>query len=195
MPDKKVLTGLIKLMFLSGVIVISAILLRSIATPDQGKTVQSEQLKVRLDDLQIGEYKIVEWHKLPVVILRRDPKLVAELSTINAQLYDPLSKIDTDASYIKAEQRSINAEYFIAMNLGTYCGCLLRYDKTWRGKQLPGGAFYDPCHTGTYDIAGRVLSASMQTPTFACRRTRMSNLKIPAHRFVEKDVVIIGEAP
>lgn len=152
-------------------------------------------IEVDVGDLKIGEYKLIEWWDRPVIILRRDPARVAALSHIDDRLYDPLSIEHPDPAYIRPVQRSLRAEYFVAFNISTYCNCGLMYTDTHPDIQVPGGVFFDPCHTGVYDSAGRLFLKGMRTPARACNNERMTNMRIPPHHFKSRDVWVIGRAP
>ena len=98
-------------------------------------------VKVNVGNLEVGEYKIVSWDKKPILILRRNPGVVAILNGIDSKLYDPYSIIDPDPEFIKNTQRSIIPEYFVGVAISTYCGCRLGYSKRIVDFDLPGGCF------------------------------------------------------
>jgi ubiquinol-cytochrome c reductase iron-sulfur subunit len=149
-------------------------------------------IEVKVGSLNVGEYKIVSWDKKPIVILRRNPDIVATLRSIDSELYDPDSTIDPDPEFIQKTQRSISPEYFVGFAISTYCGCGLQYDNEFWDFKLPGGLFYDPCHTGVYDIAGRLLKSTIIKPPPACKNERMANMKIPPYSVIDDTTIIIG---
>lgn len=149
-------------------------------------------VKVNLESIKIGGYKTINWKNKPVIIVRRKTEDVLLLNKMNHKFYDPLSTIDKDPKYILKIQRSIKPEFFIAYNISTYCGCALKYQKQWEHIKLPGGAFDDPCHLGTYDISGRLLKTTFAIKTGPCAKNKMSNMKIPPHYFESENILIIG---
>ena len=149
-------------------------------------------VEVNASNLKVGEYKIVKWDKKPIIILRRNPEIVATLGSLDAELYDPDSTIDPDPGFIKKTQRSIVPEYFVGFAISTYCGCGLKFSKEFGYFNLRGGMFYDPCHTGVYDIAGRLLKSTILKPVPACKNERMSNMKIPPYKVVGDTTIVIG---
>lgn len=150
---------------------------------------------VDLKGMEDGEVKRTIWEGKPIIIIKRSSEVVAKLGSINNLLYDPYSNIDVDNLYIQKVQRSIKPEYFVGINISSYCGCSLAYAKKWGGYELPGGVLYDPCHIGTYDVAGRLLANSfMEKTSGPCAESgKMRNMRIPPHQFISETQLKIGD--
>jgi ubiquinol-cytochrome c reductase iron-sulfur subunit len=191
--SRKLLIKLIISMFAIGFGFIAVVFISSLQPSEKAEAnYERKTVEVEVGILKVGEYKIVSWDKKPIVILRRNPDIVATLSSINSELNDPDSTIDPDPEFIKKTQRSISPEYFVGFAISTYCGCGLKYGNEFGDFNLPGGLFYDPCHTGVYDIAGRLLKSTMIKPVPACKNERMSNMKIPPYKFIDDTTIVIG---
>jgi len=179
----------------------SVLLLGLILWPFLGSLGPAEALQdpwgpvsVDLSDLGTGKTMVVKWRDRPILILRRSVTDVARLSELDDRLFDPRSAIDPDPPYIEKGYRSIRPEYFVMESVSTYCGCSLVYTKETFGWDLPGGLFYDSCHTGVYDVAGRLLAETAVTPPPSCY-PRMRNARIPPYRFSSEREITIGEDP
>ena len=65
----------------------------------------------------------------------------------------------------------------------THLGCAPLEDFEVRPAEGWGGGFFCPCHGSKFDLAGRVYKG-VPAPT---------NLRIPPHRFVRDDLILIGQ--
>ena len=77
-------------------------------------------------------------------------------------------------------------EWLVMMGVCTHLGCVPQvlpqvgpqpFDDNWKG------GFFCPCHGSKFDLAGRVYSG-VPAP---------SNLRVPPHRFVRDDLILIGQ--
>jgi ubiquinol-cytochrome c reductase iron-sulfur subunit len=137
-----------------------------------------------ISKLQPGQKMTVEWRGKPVWIIRRSPEQVQDLESLNGQLRDPNSDEPQQPIYVKNIHRSIRPEISILIGICTHLGCSPTYrpemgtiSDDWKG------GFFCPCHSSRFDLAGRVYQ-SVPAPT---------NLVVPPHRYVNDNVVIIGE--
>jgi ubiquinol-cytochrome c reductase iron-sulfur subunit len=144
---------------------------------------------VQLDvsKLEPGQQVTLEWRGKPVWVLRRTPEMLAQLEKNDALLADPGSKSSKQPEYAKGAARSIKPEVFVAVGVCTHLGCSPTLKKevgaaSDMGKDWPGG-YYCPCHNSRFDLSGRVFNGS-PAPT---------NLDIPPHRYVNDNVVVVGE--
>ncbi len=133
-----------------------------------------------------GQLVTVEWRGKPVWIIRRTPDMLSSLSRVVTELRDPGSRSSQQPSYALNSHRSIKPEVFIAIGLCTHLGCVPNYRPELApadlGDSWQGGMFC-PCHGSKFDLAGRVHKG-VPAPT---------NLVIPAHRYVDRNQLVIGE--
>ncbi|HBK56336.1 MAG TPA: ubiquinol-cytochrome c reductase iron-sulfur subunit [Xanthomonadales bacterium] len=139
-----------------------------------------------ISKLEVGQRLIVQWRGQPVWIIRRDEAQLAALPSLDGSLRDPDSKnIDQQPTYAANAHRSIRPEIGVMVGLCTHLGCSPSFvpemvpqlfDANWKG------GFYCPCHNSRFDLAGRVY-AGVPAPT---------NLRIPPHRFLDDDRILIG---
>ena len=133
-------------------------------------------VRVDLAELSPGQHKIVEWQGKPVWIVCRTPQMLSSLSVDDAQLRDPLSRVEQQPAYAQNMFRSIKPEYLVLVGLCTHLGCSPVYK--------PDG-FHCPCHGSRFDMAGRVFKG-MPAPI---------NLEVPPYHFINDHVLVIGEDP
>ncbi len=145
-------------------------------------------VEVDIGGLQPGELKIVEWRGMPVWILRRTPRMLADLETLVDRLKDPDSEAESQQPpYARNRYRSIKPEYLVVVGICTHLGCSPTYRPQpsipevgawWRG------GFFCPCHYSDYDLAGRV---------FADRSPAPLNLPVPPHQYLSATRIRIGD--
>ena len=158
--------------------------------PSERAKAAGAAVEVDIGAMKPGEKLTVEWRGKPVWIVRRTPEQLAELSTLNSQLADPLSKRKPEEftpEYARNEARSIKPEFFVAVGICTHLGCSPS-DKFQPGPQpsLPDdwkGGFLCPCHGSTFDFAGRVFK----------NKPAPDNLEVPPHMYLAGTRLVIGE--
>ena len=94
--------------------------------PSERAKAAGAAVEVDIGAMKPGEKLTVEWRGKPVWIVRRTPEQLAELSTLNSQLADPLSKRKPEEftpEYARNEARSIKPEFFVAVGICTHLGC------------------------------------------------------------------------
>lgn len=162
---------------------LSSVLIPFISTWKPSARAQSAGAPVAADisKLEYGQQVIVKWRGKPVWIVRRNDTALQSLKDAESKLSDPLSNESIQPLYAKNEYRSINPEYLVVIGICTHLGC----SPSYRPEITPDwlGGFFCPCHGSKFDFAGRVYSG-VPAPT---------NLVIPPHRYVEDDVILIGE--
>ena len=159
-------------------------------TPSNRARAAGAPVEADVSKLAVGSMMTVEWRGKPVWIVRRTPEQLAELSTLNSQLADPLSKRKPEEftpEYARNEARSIKPEFFVAVGICTHLGCSPS-DKFQPGPQpsLPDdwkGGFLCPCHGSTFDFAGRVFK----------NKPAPDNLEVPPHMYLSDTRLVIGE--
>ena len=140
---------------------------------------------VKLDPRKIepGAMMTVEWQGKPVWILRRTPdnlKILTEKSH-RADLRDPDSEVNQQASYAKNDFRSIKEDIFVAVGICTHLGCVPSYMRDGR-EDVDHALYFCPCHGSKFDLAGRVFNG-VPAPT---------NLIIPPHQYLADGLLEIG---
>lgn len=138
---------------------------------------------VKLQDLEPGEARWLEWGGRRVVVLHRTPEMLAEVRRLNEELKNPDSIWNNQPATADPLTRSVRPEYFVALAYGTELGCELEFvpyraDETsdWRG------GFVDRCRGSRYDFAGRVFRSD------AAPR----NLDVPDYYFATPDRLVLG---
>ncbi len=135
--------------------------------------------------LEMGQLLIFEWRGKPVWVVRRDPKSLAALSTLDDTLADPGSERDQQPAYARNEYRSINPEIMVLVGICTHLGCSPKYRPDLAAADLGAdwqGGFFCPCHGSKFDLAGRVY-AGVPAP---------SNLIVPPHKYLSDSRILIG---
>lgn len=141
-------------------------------------------VEVPIGSLQPGEMVRVLWRGRLVFVLRRTEDMLTNLSSNVGNLRDPNSEeIDQQPDYAANETRSIRREYLIVEGSCTHLGCAPLEDFDVRPAEGWGGGFFCPCHGSKFDLAGRVFKG-VPAPT---------NLRVPPHRFVRDDLILIGQ--
>lgn len=141
-------------------------------------------VEVPLGSMQPGEMVRVIWRGKLIFVLRRTREMLAGLSTILDQLRDPNSEVvEQQPDYAANDTRSLKPEFLIVEGSCTHLGCAPLEDFEVRPAEDWAGGFFCPCHGSMFDLAGRVYKG-VPAPT---------NLRIPPHRFVRDDLILIGQ--
>jgi len=141
-----------------------------------------------ISQLEPGQQMVVEWRGKPVWVVRRSKEALADLDKVTGDLRDPLSDESMQPEFAKNKYRTPEGkeEYIILVGICTHLGCSPTYrpeiapadlGQSWRG------GFFCPCHGSTYDMAGRVYKG-VPAPI---------NLEVPPYKYVNDNVVVIGE--
>lgn len=156
-------------------------------------TENGEIVDVDLSNLPPGQVLTVDWLGKPVMIARRTPEMLAGLAkdeaTARSVLADPLSDHSRQPAYARNTLRALKPEIFVAFALCTHLGCppSPRF-KAGNAEGMPEnwrGGFLCPCHTSTFDLAGRAHK----------NKEAKENLGIPPYRFLSEQTLRIGEDP
>jgi ubiquinol-cytochrome c reductase iron-sulfur subunit len=143
-------------------------------------------VEIDISPLEPGEMVRVEWRGKPVWVLRRTDDMLARLDKVEQYLADPDSSESQQPDYAKNEARARKPHYLVVIGQCTHLGCapVKRFDvqPADLGSDWYGG-FYCPCHGSKFDLSGRVYSG-VPAPT---------NLPVPPYRFVNDDVILVGE--
>lgn len=144
-------------------------------------------VEVDTSTLQPGQKVNISWRGQPVWVIRRSEAAVEALASVNDELRDPDSAVESQQpAYAQNIHRSIDPEYLVLVPICTHLGCIPSFmpqagslDADWQG------GFFCPCHGSKFDMAGRVY-AGVPAPT---------NLVVPPHRMADNGVIVVGEDP
>jgi ubiquinol-cytochrome c reductase iron-sulfur subunit len=141
-------------------------------------------VEVRISTMQPGEMVRVLWRGKLIFVLRRTEEMLARLPEAVDELRDPYSEVvEQQPDYAVNETRSVKEEFLVVEGSCTHLGCAPLEDFEVRPSEGWGGGFFCPCHGSKFDLAGRVYKG-VPAPT---------NLRVPPHRFVKDDVILIGQ--
>lgn len=146
-------------------------------------------VEVDVSGIAPGRQITVEWRGKPVWILRRTQRMLDALSTLDAQLRDPLSEVGTQQPpYVDPIHRAIEPEWFVVIGICTHLGCLPTFRPDVAPPDLGAswqGGYFCPCHGSRFDLAGRVFRGA-PAPT---------NLVVASYRYVNETTIEIGVDP
>jgi ubiquinol-cytochrome c reductase iron-sulfur subunit len=141
-------------------------------------------VEVAIGSIEPGEMVRVLWRGRLVFILRRTDEMLSRLDENLDNLRDPDSEVvEQQPVYAVNGTRSVRPEYLIVEGSCTHLGCAPIEDFDVRPAEAWGGGFFCPCHGSKFDLAGRVYKG-VPAPT---------NLRVPPHRFVRDDLILIGQ--
>jgi ubiquinol-cytochrome c reductase iron-sulfur subunit len=141
-------------------------------------------VEVPLGSIEPGEMVRVIWRGKVVFVLRRTETMLASLADVAGELRDPDSEeVAQQPDYAVNEARSVKPEYLVIEGSCTHLGCAPLEDFEPRPVEGWPGGFFCPCHGSKFDFAGRVYKG-VPAPT---------NLRVPPHRFVRDDLILIGQ--
>ena len=138
---------------------------------------QGGPIRVDVSHLAPGSQMTVMWRGKPIWILRRTSEMLNNLQTNLSDLRDPESLTPQQPTYAQNQYRSIKPEYLVLVGVCTHLGCIPNYEP-----QLQD--FLCPCHGSTFDLAGRVYKG-VPAPV---------NLEVPPYRFIDDQLIEIGES-
>lgn len=166
------------------------------ATPFVRSWLPSERAKAAgapvqtdISRLEPGGMKVVKWRGKPVWLVLRTDDALAALANPTWEMKDKNSEeADQQPDYTigegKTPYRAQRKHLLVVEGVCTHLGCAPSYLPEVTS-ELPGGGFFCPCHGSKFDLSGRVYAGA---PAGA-------NLKVPPHRYIDKDTIMIGEDP
>ncbi len=141
-------------------------------------------VEVPLGSIQPGEMVRVIWRGKVIYVLRRTEEMLSRLEGNDELLRDPASEVvEQQPEYAANTMRSIKPDYLVVEGSCTHLGCAPLEDFDVRPAENWTGGFFCPCHGSKFDLAGRVHKG-VPAPT---------NLRVPPHRFVRDDLILIGQ--
>jgi ubiquinol-cytochrome c reductase iron-sulfur subunit len=143
-------------------------------------------VRVDLSTIEEGQKITVAWRGQPIFIVHRSKTELDDLSSLDPELRDPLSKEPQQPTYITEPYRSIKPEYLVLIGICTHLGCVPLFRPVAGSVQADWkGGFFCPCHGSKFDLAGRVYKG-VPAPT---------NLVVPDYRYESDTMLVIGENP
>lgn len=141
-------------------------------------------VEVPVGSMDPGEMIRVMWRGRLVFVLRRSQEMLERLPLVREFLDDPDSATaDQQPAFAVNEFRSRKPEFLVVEGSCTHLGCApLEEFEVGPASDWFGG-FFCPCHGSRFDLSGRVY-AGMPAPT---------NLRVPPYRFIQDDVIMIGD--
>ena len=76
-----------------------------------------------ISKLEEGALMSVEWRGKPVWVVKRTPKMLADLPTLNDQLADPRSEVPQQPKYAQNANSFHQAEVLVLVGICTHLGC------------------------------------------------------------------------
>lgn len=169
-------------------VAVGAVLWVFVQATGERQTVRKAAPSVVFDviDMQPGHVKTELWANKPLLIVYRAPEWQSTLSGLSpALLKDPLSLSSVQPAEATNEYRSPEADWFVAVGLGTALGCPLRFAEPSADRYLgiawPGG-FIDTCDSTRYDLAGRVFR----------QQSAKKNIVVPKWHLVDGKIFVGG---
>jgi ubiquinol-cytochrome c reductase iron-sulfur subunit len=139
-----------------------------------------------------GEMMTVAWRGIPVFLVNRTQRMLADVVKADPMVADPSTRHPFSMplpNYCKNEYRSRanHQNLLVVIGVCTHLGCTPR-PRFEEGPQanLPDdwtGGFLCPCHGSTYDLAGRVFKD----------KPAPQNLDVPRYMFASPASVVIGQ--
>ena len=165
-----------------------AIPLVSSFAPSERALGMGAAVEADVSDIAPGAFKTVEWRGKPVWVMRRTPEMLASLPSLDSQLVDPASKVESQQpAYAQNAHRSIKPEFMVTVGICTHLGCSPTSVPAGSTNPSVGadwkGGFFCPCHGSTFDLAGRVFK-NKPAPT---------NLEVPPHKYLSDGRLLIGD--
>ncbi len=144
-----------------------------------------------IGNLRGGEMMTVAWRGMPVFLVNRTDRMLADVAAADSMVADPATRHPFSMplpGYCRNEyrSRSDHRNLLVVIGVCTHLGCTpgARFQE---GPQpsLPDnwpGGFLCPCHGSTYDLAGRVFR----------NKPAPQNLDVPRFMFPSPTTVSIG---
>lgn len=141
-------------------------------------------VEVAVGTMEPGEMVRVVWRGKVVYVLRRSEEMLERLERTADLLRDPNSEVvEQQPEFAVNTYRSIRPEFLVLEGACTHLGCApLPQFEVGPAPDWFGG-FFCPCHGSRFDLAGRVYKG-VPAPT---------NLRVPPYRFIQEDVIMIGD--
>ncbi|NYH18856.1 ubiquinol-cytochrome c reductase iron-sulfur subunit [Paraburkholderia bryophila] len=159
--------------------------------PSEKARAAGAPVAVDISQLMPGEMMTVAWRGMPVFVVNRTERMLADVIKANSMVADPSTRHPFSMPlprYCSNEYRSRanHLNLLVVVGVCTHLGCTPR-PRFQEGPQAnlpdswPGG-FLCPCHGSTYDLAGRVFK----------NKPAPQNLDVSRYMFESTESVLIG---
>ena len=151
--------------------------------PDAAVRASADVTEADLADLQPAQPRILRWHDLPVVVVRRTAAMIDALrdEKLLARTIDPRSTKRQQPAYAANWHRSIDPAVSVLIGMCTYCACKPQFfAEPLFSDDVPGG-YVCPCCASHFDPAGRPYMGPSQY-----------NLPVPPYDMVKPSRLTIG---
>jgi ubiquinol-cytochrome c reductase iron-sulfur subunit len=151
--------------------------------PDAASRAAGDLIEAELADLRPGQQRVLRWHNLPIVVVRRTATMIDALrdQKLLARMVDPKSDKRQQPAYAANWHRSIDPAVSVLIDVCTYCGCKPQFfAEPLFSDDVPGG-YVCPCCASHFDPAGRPHMGPAQF-----------NLPVPPHEIVKSSRLVIG---
>ena len=178
---RKILSGLMKLLFFIGFIFLSIPFISTFTSTDiEEKQNTTKQWVITLPILELveGEIKQFSWSGGLVWVYVRNTEDIQSLKNKNNLLRDRFSTKSDQPDDLKNNIRSSNKKYFVFIPQENKKGCQVRLNK-----ENKNTVFSEPCFNAKYDSAGRIFKNS--------GHMQQTNLAVPEH-VVEDGILKVG---
>ena len=125
--------------------------------------------ELRLNDLRPGDLKFFEYNDKPYALIRTSEEV--------------LNDLDATTQWTWSGRAVPRSAFFVVTLISTHRGCGLVHAPKEAPRYAPErewpGGFFDPCHFGDWDYAGRALKiAQDQDPTYKLRDLEVPRVQL-----------------
>ena len=178
---RKILSGLMKLLFLIGFVFLSIPFISIFTSTDieqKQKTSTRWVITIPILELVEGEIKQFSWSGGLVWVYARSANDIKLLKNKDRLLRDRSSAKSDQPDNMKNNFRSSNEKYFVFIPQENKKGCQVSLNK-----ESENVVFSEPCFNAKYDSAGRIFKNS--------GHMQQTNLAVPKH-VVEDEILKVG---
>jgi len=179
---RRVLSVVLKLLILTSIVLFSLPFIASLYKSEPGSSEESFEhyRSVNLSGLGRGTLLKIKGYSTEVWVYRRSLDDIEQIKLMPEQLFrDPLSHQSQQPPDLLPRFRSYHQDYFVFIPLESQKQCQVLLDQILSGHN----GFNEVCYRGVFDTAGRALKAH--------GHRQQLNLSVPAHRWQDKDTLLL----
>lgn len=132
-------------------------------------------LEISINEITPGSYRVVNWRGKPFVVVRTSEEMNQDLKLLTEKTWNHRPLLGSE-------------QFFVFSKISTFRGCSLWHAPKRThitGEEQWLGGFYDPCHFGDWDYAGRSIKRSVNQPD----SMKLPDLAIPKYEIVSGSVI------